>query len=58
MSPSQFQFCKQTKIFEKLQKGEKVCEICENVACQSTNFGDFTEKSLDTNFRKFILMFS
>ena len=23
MSPSQFQFCKQTKIFEKLQKGEK-----------------------------------
>ena len=24
MSPSQFQFCKQTKIFEKLQEGEKI----------------------------------
>ena len=58
MSPSQFQFCKQTKIFQKLQKEEKIREIGENVTCQSTNLSDFTEKSLDTNFRKFILMFS
>ena len=57
MSPSQFQFCKQTKIFQKLQKEEKIREIGENVTCQSTNLSDFTEKSLDTNFRKFFLIF-